>query len=59
MRISQMPQLYLESQETGRQGSEQVEDSEALAVDTNFKRKIKKKKKKSPVKAKPFFNIIF
>lgn len=40
-----MPQLYLESQETGRQGSEQVEDSEALAVDTNFKRKIKKKKK--------------
>lgn len=52
-----MPQLYLESQETGRQGSEQVEDSEALAVDTNFKRKIKKKK--SVVKAKPFFNIIF
>lgn len=44
-----MPQSYLEAQEIGKQGPNQVEVSEALVLDTNFKgmsKIIKLKKKK-------------
>lgn len=55
-----MSQPYLEIQETGRQGLDQVEMSEALVSDTNFKGMLKKKNvKHQQSKAKPYFNATF